>query len=136
MLLHPGAAGSGWTKYGNSGYELMIKRLTGSRDVTKLHALNDRHMSTSTGMIGMDEVSKERRMEEIYVLAEVDWMKRQPSVGKAIRERGLKVHAFCYDKMTEKCCELIEVEEEHMKWDVKSDMWTQSVVPDNSVSVS
>ena len=106
-----------------------------SRDVTKLHNVNDRHMSTSTGMIGMDDVRRERRMEEIYVLAEVEWLKRQPSVEKAIREKGLKVHAFCYDKMTGKCSELIEVEEELIQWDVKYGMWAQSVVPDNSVSV-
>jgi carbonic anhydrase len=44
------------------------------------------------------KTAKERRFEEEYVLAEVEWLKQQEIVKHAIEERGLQVHAFVYDK--------------------------------------
>ncbi len=51
---------------------------------------------------------RHRKLEELYVLAEVDWLKRQDIVKTAIEQRGLKIHPFVYDKDTNQCVELIE----------------------------
>lgn len=40
--------------------------------------------------------------------AEVEWLRSQPTVAKAIAERGLKVHAFVFDKEEEVCVRLVE----------------------------
>lgn len=40
--------------------------------------------------------------------AEVEWLRSQPTVAKAIAERGLKVHAFVFDKEEEACVRLVE----------------------------
>jgi carbonic anhydrase len=42
------------------------------------------------------------------VQAEVEWLRSQPTVAKAIAERGLKVHAFVFDKEEEACVRLVE----------------------------
>ncbi len=56
----------------------------------------------------MDNYCRHRKLEEVYVLAEVDWLRRQEDVRRAIEERGLKIHPFVYDKETNQCVELIE----------------------------
>lgn len=40
--------------------------------------------------------------------AEVQWLREQPTVAKAIADRGLKVHAFVFDKEKEACVRLVE----------------------------
>lgn len=47
------------------------------------------------------------KQEELHVLREVQWMKRQPHVARAIQERGLEVHGFIYDKDSMKCVRLV-----------------------------
>ena len=89
---------------------ILQRRTDGLRDVTKIHSISERHLSISDG--ALDERSKDRRLEEVYVLAEVDWLKKQPNVKKAIEERGLAVHAFVYDKEMNGWVMLMEVEEE------------------------
>jgi len=79
------------------------------KDVTKLHAVNERHLSLSDEIL--DERSVDQRLEEVYVLAEVDWLKKQPNVKQAIDERGLQVHAFVYDKEENRCLRLVETVE-------------------------
>lgn len=49
------------------------------------------------------------RQEELHVLREVEWVKEQPHVARVIRERGLSVHGFVYDKETMKCIRLVGV---------------------------
>jgi carbonic anhydrase len=51
---------------------------------------------------------RHRKLEEVYVLAEVGWLRRQEIVRKAIEERGLQIHPFVYDKDTNQCVKLVE----------------------------
>ena len=51
---------------------------------------------------------RDRILEEVYVLAETDWIRSQPNVKKAISNRGLQVHAFVYDKAQNRCVSLVE----------------------------
>jgi carbonic anhydrase len=44
------------------------------------------------------------------VLAEVDWLKRQEKVKKAMKDRGLQIHAFVFDRLTERCVRLVGAE--------------------------
>lgn len=46
----------------------------------------------------------------MYVLAEVEWLKRQECVANAIKERGIKIHAFVYDREIEGCVQLVKDE--------------------------
>lgn len=90
-------------------------------------------------MTDLDEVSREHRMEEIYVLAEVDWLKRQPNVQKAIQERGVQIHAFCYDKETNQCSEMIEkkvIEKTEEATEKPKEPWMQTVKQQVSASAS
>ena len=77
------------------------------RDITKLHTLDEEHLRKDEGMTDKHKI--EHRLEEIYVLAEVEWLKRQPNVREAIQKRGLQIHAFVYDKDKSQCSRLIEV---------------------------
>lgn len=80
---------------------------TPSRDVTKLR----RHTLRATqdqSQQPTDEYSRCHRIEEVYVLAEVDWLKRQPNVKRAMKEWGLQVHAFVFDKERGTCVRLVE----------------------------
>ena len=43
---------------------------------------------------------------ELNVLAEVHWIMQQPSVVKAVRERGMGVHGFVYDSAQRSCVKL------------------------------
>lgn len=40
--------------------------------------------------------------------AEVEWLRSQPTVAKAMADRGLEVHAFVFDKEKEACVRLVE----------------------------
>jgi carbonic anhydrase len=51
---------------------------------------------------------RDRILEEVYVLAETEWLRNQPSVKKAMSERGLQVHAFVYDKIQNRSVRLVE----------------------------
>lgn len=53
---------------------------------------------------GVEE--RDRRLVELNVLAQVHWIMKQPSVMKAIRERGMKVHGFVYDSVQKSCVRL------------------------------
>ncbi|KAH6665516.1 carbonic anhydrase [Halenospora varia] len=77
------------------------------KDVTKLR----RHTLRATqdqSQQPTDEYSRCHRIEEVYVLAEVDWLKRQPNVKRAMKEWGLQVHAFVFDKERGTCVRLVE----------------------------
>jgi len=80
--------------------------LSRSRNITKLHALNETHLSKSNS--ALDDECRHRKLEEVYVLAEVDWLKRQANVRRAVDEEGLQIHAFVYDKETNACFRLVE----------------------------
>ncbi len=68
--------------------------------------MNENHLERVESRL--DGYCRHRRLEEVYVLAEVGWLKRQPNVQKAIQERGLQIHAFVYDKVTNTCVRLVE----------------------------
>lgn len=55
-----------------------------------------------------DEAGQDRRLEEVHVLAEMDWLRGQPNVKEAVLERGLQTHAFVYDKGNNTCVRLVE----------------------------
>ncbi len=67
--------------------------------------MNETYMVNKSNLNGY---RRHRKLEELYVLAEVDWLKKQDMVKTAIEERGLKIHPFVYDKDTNQCVELIE----------------------------
>jgi len=77
------------------------------RDITILHTLDEEHLRKDEGMTDRHQI--EHRLEEIYVLAEIDWLKRQTNIQKAIEERGLQIHAFVYEKDKNQCSRLTEV---------------------------
>jgi carbonic anhydrase len=79
-----------------------------SRDIVKLHKMNDKFLGDFKEKF--DERSREHRLEEVYTLAEADWLRRQPNVKAAIRERGLQIHAFVYGRQRNACVRLVEKE--------------------------
>jgi len=79
------------------------------RDVTNLHTATSRSLSHPSSPT-LTPIAKEHRLEEVYVLAEVDWLKKQPNVRTAMNERGMKVHALVFDKDQNRCMQLIETE--------------------------
>jgi carbonic anhydrase len=54
--------------------------------------------------IGVEE--RDRRLVELNILVQVNWIMQQPSVVKAIHERGLKVHGFVYNSVQRSCVRL------------------------------
>lgn len=74
--------------------------------MTQLHALNESHLARSDS--SLDYECRHRKLEEVYVLAEIDWLKRQPKVRSAMEEDGLKLHGFVYDKERNLCLRLVE----------------------------
>ena len=76
--------------------------LTPIRDLSKLRRANDALLD------GVSQEARDRHLAEIYVLAEADWLRTQPTVAKAIAERGLQIHAFVFDKSKEATVRLIE----------------------------
>ncbi|KAI1000342.1 hypothetical protein K3495_g7857 [Podosphaera aphanis] len=48
------------------------------------------------------------RVEELHVLAEMGWLRRQPVVMEAMSKRGLQVHGFVYDREKGVCVRLVE----------------------------
>ncbi|KAG0645730.1 Carbonate deHydratase [Hyphodiscus hymeniophilus] len=79
-----------------SGWEMEVSKL----DPNARRPSNILHMSS--------ERSREQRLEETYLLHEVDWLKKEEHVQRAIRERGLIVHTFVYDKTRNECVRLVE----------------------------
>jgi carbonic anhydrase len=77
-----------------------------NRDVTKLHAHNERHLSIVN--IDIEDTERDKKLEEVHVLTQTDWLRKQPNVLKAIKERGLQIHAFVYDKEKNECVRLVE----------------------------
>lgn len=80
--------------------------LTGNRDVTRLHRSNADHLSQINP--NLSPADRDRILEEVYVLAETEWIHDQPNVKKAISDRGLQIHAFVYDKVENRCIRLVE----------------------------
>ena len=92
------------------------------RNVTRLHTMDEEHLRRDEGMT--DEQKIANRLEEIYVLAEVGWIARQANVQKAMQDGQLKIHAFVYDKETNRCSRLVEtIGEEHQSI---QEPWVQS----------
>jgi carbonic anhydrase len=71
-----------------------------------LHRTNAEYLSKTSNNLKAEE--KDRILEEIYVLAEAEWIRNQPNVKKAASERGLQTHAFVYDKAQNRCVRLVE----------------------------
>ncbi|KFY26425.1 hypothetical protein V493_04103 [Pseudogymnoascus sp. VKM F-4281 (FW-2241)] len=71
-------------------------------DLSRLRAANDALLPD------VDSTERDRHLAEVYVLTEVEWLRSQPTVAKAIAERGLGVHAFVFDKEKEACVRLVE----------------------------
>ncbi|TVY25311.1 Carbonic anhydrase [Lachnellula hyalina] len=80
-----------------------------SKDIARLHKMNEEFLGEVKDK--SDERSHEHRLEEIYTLAEAGWLRRQPNVKEAIRERGLQIHAFVYDRETNSAVRLVEIDE-------------------------
>ena len=76
--------------------------------MTRLHRINAEYLSNTNTNLSSEE--RDRIKEEVYVLAETDWIQNQPNVKKAISSRGLQVHAFVYDKAQNRCVRLVETE--------------------------
>lgn len=74
------------------------------KDLSKLHAANEAALKSS-----MTEEEKSRHLVEVYILAEAEWLRKQPVVQKAIQERGLKVYPIVFDKATASSIQLVEV---------------------------
>jgi len=66
------------------------------RDLSTLHKANEAYLNEADK--GMDAEERSCRLVEVYVLAEGEWLKKLPSVAKAMKERGLQVHTFVFDK--------------------------------------
>ncbi|EPE34804.1 beta-carbonic anhydrase, cab [Glarea lozoyensis ATCC 20868] len=62
------------------------------KDIAAFHAEHARLRK------GMGKEEEEKRFEELYVLAEAEWLGRQEMVRKAVVERGLRVWAFVWDE--------------------------------------
>ncbi len=87
------------------------------KDLSTLRAANDSFLTS------VDPVTRDHHLVEVYVLAEVNWLKTHPVVKKAIEERGLKVHAFVFDKEKEATMQLIEGDRpESKETEIKSPM--------------
>lgn len=80
--------------------------LTGKRDITRLHRTNAEYLSKRNDPPNAQD--RDRILEELYVLAEAEWLRSQPNVQKAVSERGLQIHAFVYDKIQNQCVRLVE----------------------------
>jgi carbonic anhydrase len=78
----------------------------GNRDVTRLHRTTAEYLSETNKDLSEEE--HDRILEEIYLLAETEWIRNQPNVEKAMNERGLQIHAFVYDKVQNRCVRLVE----------------------------
>lgn len=44
---------------------------------------------------------------ELYVLSEVEWLKQQANVERAMKEWGCQIHAFVYDREQNSCVRLV-----------------------------
>ena len=44
----------------------------------------------------------------------MDWLKNQPTVEKAVQDRGMQIHAFVYDKESNACMRLVEESNEKL----------------------
>jgi carbonic anhydrase len=96
---------SGWQMQGLPTSLGISSKLITFRDVSKLDP-SARRPSNIAQM--SSEKSREQRLEETYVLEEADWLRSQTNVNKAIQDRGLKIHAFVYDKNKNSCARLVE----------------------------
>ncbi|KAM3072573.1 hypothetical protein ACMFMG_009366 [Clarireedia jacksonii] len=74
-------------------------------DFIQLHQLSDAQEPPT-----QDQKARNRHFEELYVLAEVEWLKKQDQVQRAMKEWGCQVHAFVYDRELGSCVRLVEKE--------------------------
>ncbi|KAI9642651.1 hypothetical protein NHQ30_008382 [Ciborinia camelliae] len=51
--------------------------------------------------------SRNRHFSELYVLSEMEWLRAQPSVQRAMKEWDCQVHAFVYDREQNRCVRLV-----------------------------
>ncbi|KFY09094.1 hypothetical protein V492_05625, partial [Pseudogymnoascus sp. VKM F-4246] len=70
-------------------------------DLSRLRAAND-------ALPDLEPANRDRHLAEVYVQAETEWLRSQPTVAKAIADRGLQVHAFVFDKEKEASVRLVE----------------------------
>ncbi len=122
----------GWHKYEHPIVTWSL--LTQERDVTKLHRTNAEYLSKMNKDLNTED--RDRILEEIYVLAETDWVRTQPNVKKAISGRGLQVHAFVYDKARNQCVRLVELDMVNgTKWKASSRwcIWAQLSAHESSI---
>jgi len=82
------------------------------KDLKKLHVANEEYLGPHADM---EEEDRDRHLVEVYVLAEAEWIKKQPVVAKAIQERGLQVHAFVFDKHSAASVRLVEISDAPVK---------------------
>jgi carbonic anhydrase len=75
--------------------------MTFKSDLSELRELNEAFFKQDTGLKARD-----RRLVELNVLAQIHWLMQQPSVTKAISERGMQVHGFVYDSAQRSCVRL------------------------------
>ncbi len=73
----------------------------------KLHEANEKYLGQ---VVEIETEVKDRHLAEVYVLAEAEWLRKQPVVAKAIKDRGLQVHAFVFDKKTNASVRLVETD--------------------------
>jgi carbonic anhydrase len=99
----------GWDTYDPVSSSTHV--LTAFRDVPKLDPSARRPSNVSQIP---DTRSRAERFEETYVLEEVEWLRSQANVEKAVGERGLQIHAFVYDKGRNGCVRLIEESSENL----------------------
>lgn len=57
---------------------------------------------------GASEVERNRHLEELWVLAEVEWLRRNAIVAEAVNKRGVNLYSIVFDKEAARCVQLIE----------------------------
>ncbi|ESZ90891.1 carbonic anhydrase [Sclerotinia borealis F-4128] len=72
------------------------------RDIIQLHQQSDALESPA-----QSPQSRNRHFTELYVLSEVEWLSKQPSVERAMKEWGCQVHAFVFDREQDSCVRLV-----------------------------
>lgn len=99
----------GMRKWLLSCSQLLTSAKTIYSDLSKLRKANENFLASKP------EETRDRHLVEIYVLAEANWLKTQPTVKKAIEERGLQIHSFVFDKEKEKTVRLVEEDEQKVE---------------------
>ena len=81
-----------------------------------MHELNEEFFLTHSASATAPAVElssegrRNDRSEEVFVLAEAEWLAQQPNVKQAIQDRGLQIHTLVYDKQKNECIRLVETD--------------------------